>query len=135
MIIVKKQAAAPLLMLLLCCTPKPHYHAFVETAYNLNPSAVRLIMDSDTLKADFTAVEKKESTFIYERKSDFIFKVSKNPNQIEMIDSKGDSSKWTEERGYRITSKKNGDTLIIRFFSTRDTPGSEFKFGTEYKFF
>ena len=107
----------------------------VETTYNLNKSAVKLIVRSDTIKADYIEITKKESTFIFENKNDFIFKISKNPSQIEIMDSNGENSKWTEDRGYKIKSKKNGDTLTVYFFPGQSTPETIYKFGIEYKFY
>ncbi len=132
---MKKTAALALATLLLSCTSKPTYKKMVETTYNFNSSAVNFIMNSDTLKANFIEVEKKGSTFIFDNKSDFIFKVSKAPNQIEIVESNGEGIKWVEDRGFKITHKKVGDTLIVHFFPTKNTPASIVKFGTEYKFF
>lgn len=114
---------------------KNTYSSMVETTYNLNKSAVKLVVSSDTIKADFIEVTKKESTFIFENKNNFIFKVSKNPIQIEIVDSNGEISKWTEARGYKIETKKNGDTLIVHFFPSQSTPETIYKFGIEYKFY
>jgi len=132
---MKITAVIAILALLLSCTPKPAYNKMVETTYNFNKSAVSLIISSDTSKAHYIEVEKKSSIFIFEKNSDFIFKVSKNPSQIEIVDHKGNGSKWIEERGFKITSRKEGDTLIVEYFPTQSTAASILKFGTEYKFF
>ncbi|WP_123875689.1 hypothetical protein [Flavobacterium johnsoniae] len=107
----------------------------VETTYNLNSGAAKRIMSSDTASADYIEVEKQGNIFIFENTHNSIFKVSKNPSKIEIIDAQDKTSTYMEERGYKITAKKNRDTLIIRFFPTRSTPASVFKFGIEYKFY
>lgn len=132
---MKNTAVLPLLALALSCAPKPDYETMVETSYNFNRAAVKPITSSDTTRAGYLVVEKNESTFIFINKSDFILKYSKNPNQIDMISAKGESFKWTEQRGYKISCKKIGDTLLVRFFPSKATPDSVFKFGLEYKFF
>lgn len=132
---MKKTLALPLAALLLSCTSKPSYKKMVETTYNFNKLAVNFVMSSDTVKTDYIEIEKQGKIFIFDNKSDFIFKVSKNPNQIEIVKSNGEGFKWIEERGFKITHKKARDTLIVHFFPSDSTPASIVKFGTEYKFF
>lgn len=132
---MKKEALLPILAVLLSCSSKPGYGKMVETTYNLNAGAVNRIMSSDTASADYITVEKQGNIFIFENTHNSIFKVSKNPAKIEIIDAQDKTSTYMEERGYKITAKKNSDTLIIRFFPTGSTPASVFKFGIEYKFY
>lgn len=132
---MKITATLPLLGLLLSCTSKPAYNKMVETTYNFNKSAASLIISSDTTKGYYIEIKKEGSIFIFENNSDFIFKVSKKNSQIEIVESEGQGSKWIEDRGFKITSKKAGDTLIVHYFPTESTPASILKFGTEYKFF
>lgn len=132
---MKKKHLLPIMGLIVSCSSKPNYTKMVETTYNFNSSAVNLIIESDTTAGDFIEVDKDGSIFVFENNSDFILKASKNPNQLEIVESKGNGSKWVEERGFEITSKKSGDTLIVHFFPTENTPAGIIKFGTEYKFF
>ena len=132
---MKKETLLPILAVIMSCSSKPGYGKMVETTYNLNAGAVNRIMSSDTASADYITVEKQGNIFIFENTHNSIFKVSKNPAKIEIIDAQDKTSTYMEERGYKITAKKNRDTLIIRFFPTRSTPASVFKFGIEYKFY
>ncbi|MFD2938467.1 hypothetical protein [Flavobacterium notoginsengisoli] len=117
------------------CTPSPSYKVKIETTYNFNPSAANLIMRSDTVSADYKSVEKADSIFVYDQGSKFIFKVSKKPSQIQIMDQNEELVKWTEKRGYKIKTRKDADTLKVEFFPTASTPSSVFKFGMEYKFY
>ena len=135
MIKTKKLPALLLLSLLISCTSKYKYHKMVQTDYNLNSFRASEIIRSDTTAGNYIETEKKESLFIFEDNSDFIFKVSKNPPQIDIVDREGNNSSFVEERGFEITSKKAGDTLIVRYFPTKSTPENILKFGAEYKFF
>lgn len=132
---MKKETLLPILVILISCSSKPNYHKMVQTSYNLNAGAVKRIMSSDTVTANYIEVEKQGNIFIFENTNNSIFKVSKNPAKIEILDTQGKVSVYLERRGYQITSKKSGDTLTIRFFSTRSTSLSVFKFGIEYNFF
>lgn len=130
---MKKVLALPLMALLLSCSSKPNYTKMVETTYNFNNMAASLIMESDTIVGSYIEADKDGATFIYENNSDFILKAS--TNSIEIMESKEKGNKLIEDRGFEITNKKVGDTLIIQYFPTESTPASVLKFGTEYKFF
>lgn len=132
---MKKAVLTSLVVLLFSCNSNSKYSTMVESTYNLNRMAASLILKSDTTRSAYSAVEKKASTFIYDNKSDFIFKVSDDPSKIEIIDSSGNLIKWSEERGYKITIRNSGDTLVVRFFPTANTPKFIYKFGMEYKFY
>lgn len=132
---MKKAVLISLVALLISCHSNSKYNIMVENNYNLNKMAASLIFQSDTTYSGYNVVEKKASTFIYDDKSDFIFKVSNNPSKIEIIDSRGEVIKWSEDRGYKITTSKSGDTLFVRYFPTPNTPKNIYKFGMEYKFY
>lgn len=132
---MKKAVLTSFVALLISCNSNSKYNIMVESNYNLNRMAASLILKSDTTRSAYNAVEKKASTFIYDNKSDFIFKVSNDPRKIEIIDSSGKVIKWSEGRGYKITTSKSGDTLVVRFFPTSSTPETIYKFGMEYKFY
>lgn len=132
---MKKILTLSLTTLLLSCSSNTDYTKMVELTYNFNNKAANLIMESDTLKGDFTQVKDSEKLSIIDSNGEFFLKLSDNPNSIEMIDKEGEGRKWEENRGFKITNKMVGDTLIIQYFPTESTPSSILKFGTEYKFY
>lgn len=132
---MKKTLILPIVAFFLSCNSKPTYTKMVETTYNFNKMAGNAILKTDTIKSDFIEADKNGSTFIYDDNGDYIINVSANPNKIEIVESETKGSKWLEERGFKITNEKIGDTLVIRYFPTKNTPSNILKFGTEYKFY
>jgi len=134
---MKKLLVLPTLALIVSCSSKPSYTKMVETTYNFNSSAVNLILESDSITSDFVEIVKGDTTFVMDLDGKFIMKLLKNsvPNTIEMINTQGVGSKIVEERGFKISNKKVGDTLIIQYFPSKETPLNVLKFGTEYKFY
>lgn len=132
---MKKILALSITALLSSCSSNPDYTKMVELTYNFNNKAANLIMESDTLKDDFTQVKDGDKLYVDASNGQFFLKLSNNPNTIEMLDNEGSGSKLEENRGFKITNKMVGDTLVIQYFPTESTPSSILKFGTEYKFY
>jgi hypothetical protein len=132
---MKKILGLSITALLLSCSSSPTYTKMVELSYNFNRNAANLIMESDTLKGDFTQVRDGKKLFVNDSNGQFFLKLSNNPNSIELIDNEGKGSKLEENRGFKITNKMVGDTLVIQYFPTESTPSSILKFGTEYKIY
>lgn len=130
---MKKTLALPILALLASCTTQPNYTKMVVKSYNFNKYAANLVMSSDTTSGSYIEADKDGTVFVYDDNTDFILNAS--DTTIEIAESKTKGNKWVEERGFEVTHKKKGDTLIIQYFPTDKTPDNVLKFGSEYKFY
>lgn len=122
-------------LFLSCTNSKPTYTKMIETSYNFNQNASNPIMSSDTLKGEYSEVNKEGNIFIFENNSDFMINVSEGNTLLEVVESKTKGSKFIIQNGFEITNKKAGDTLIIQYLPTKDTPASVLKFGIEFKLY
>lgn len=132
-----KKLLLPLSILFLACgsdAEKCQYSNMVTTSYNLNKGVTKLISSQDTLKGCFSITKSDKQAELKDSKSNFSIQISTAPNQL-IINEGGSQRTWTETRGFKISNEMKGDTLILRYMPTNDTPDVVLKFGTEYKLY
>lgn len=133
---MKKILILPMMAFFLSCNnTKPTYTRMIETSYNFNESAANLIMETDTFSGEYSEIKKDGNTFIYENNTDFMINVSQDNTLLEVVESTTKGNKFLLQNGFEITNKKAGDTLIIQYFPTENTPSSVLKFGIEFKLY
>jgi hypothetical protein len=102
-------------LFLSCNDSKPIYTKCIETTYNLNKEAINKIIE----------VNKKEGHFTVEVNADL----------IKITDDTGKETVLNNDKGYSLTSKKIGDTLVVENLPTETTPSEVLKYGSQYKFY
>lgn len=110
---MKKILILPIVAFFLSCNSEPKYANCIETTFNLNKEAANKVVGIETTKGNYTI---------------------EIANEIK-INGFDEETILKEENGYSVTNEMSGDTLIIRYLPTENTPSDVLKFGSEYKFY
>ncbi len=102
-------------LFLSCSNSEPTYTNCIQSTFNFNNEAANRLLESD----------KKEGRFTIELSS----------NLVKITDEKGNIKVLNTDKGYTVTNKKSGDTLVVEHLPTENTPSEILKFGSEYKFY
>jgi hypothetical protein len=98
-----------------CKHSKHTYTKCIETTYNYNKEAVNKVVGNDIKEGEFT--------------------IEINAKSIRITDNTGKETVLNSDKGYLLTSKKSGDTLVVENLPTEKTPSDVLKFGTTYRFY
>ncbi|WP_452219938.1 hypothetical protein [Lacinutrix salivirga] len=135
-----KKQLFPLLILsliLFSCgnsTEKCQYTKMMTVSYNFNKEASSKIIGVDTTSGCYSITKENNTADLKDSKNKFRILIKSNPNVFEITD--GEKNRiWNEENGYKLGNAMSGDTLILRYVPTKNTPENILKFGTEYKFY
>lgn len=126
----------PTLMLVACTTQAPEaYNTMEYTSYNLNPEAKDLILQNEVTDASIRLIELSNSYVVKDSNSDFRIELDNNGQTGRITMDDGEKREWNGDKGYKIYRKNVGDTLVVSYLPTDETPMNILKFGGEYKFY
>lgn len=115
-------------------TEKCQYTKMTLITYNLNKEAASLITGDDTTEGCYSVTKHDGAADLKDSKSDFRILMKMNPNTFEVTKA-GKKNIWKQENGYRLGNTMSGDTLILRYVPSKETPDHILKVGVEYKFY
>jgi PDZ domain-containing secreted protein len=106
---------AAVIMFISCNNSANTYTKCIETSYNLNKETIDKVISINKTDGGFT--------------------VEILNNTIKIVDKNGKETLLNDDNGYSVTNKMIGDTLVIGYLPTENTPSNVLKYGSEYKFY
>jgi len=109
---------------------KCQFSKLTKVTYSVITSKV---MYTDNADGCYTVTKTATTAAIKDSKKAFSIDIKTSPNELTINDD-GSTHVYTEADGFKIGNTMNGDTLVLRYFPSKNTPSAILPFGIEYKF-
>lgn len=126
---------ACVLMLLQSCgkTENCQFTKLTKTSYILVDSSYK-VMNSDIVEGCYSITKTFNDSTLNDKRHDFSIYIKTLPHEFHITDD-GSKHIYTKADGFKLGNAMSGDTLILKYFPTDNTPSQTLPYGLEYKFY